>query len=106
MRDAVKAGDTAQMGRLLAEGHASCRDLFENSSPEIDLLVELAAQIPGCIGAKMTGGGWGGCTINLVHADSVPEFCRILAVRYKERTGSLASVYACRAAQGARAVAL
>ena len=106
MRDAVKKGDTAQMGLLLAEGHISCRDLFENTSPEIDLLVALASQVPGCIGAKMTGGGWGGCTINLVYADAVPEFCRSLAAAYKERTGNTASVYACRAAQGARAVPL
>jgi len=104
MRDAAKAGDTARMGLLLAEGHISCRDLFENTSPEIDLLVALASQIPGCIGAKMTGGGWGGCTINLVYADAVPEFCQALAASYKERTGNLASVYACRAAQGARAI--
>jgi len=104
MREAAKEGDTAQMGRLLAEGHASCRDLFENTSPEIDLLVALASQIPGCIGAKMTGGGWGGCTINLVYADAVPEFCQALAASYKERTGNIASVYACRAAQGARAI--
>ena len=104
MRDAAQAGDTAQMGRLLAEGHASCRDLFENTSPEIDLLVALVSQIPGCIGAKMTGGGWGGCTINLVYADAVPEFCQALAASYKEHTGNNASVYACRAAQGARAI--
>ena len=106
MREAAKAGDTAQMGRLLAEGQASCRDLFENTSPEIDLLAELATALPGCIGAKMTGGGWGGCTINLVYADAVPEFCQALAASYKERTGNTASVYACRAAQGARAVSL
>jgi galactokinase len=106
MRDAAKKGDTAQMGLLLAEGHISCRDLFENSTPEIDLLVALASQIPGCIGAKMTGGGWGGCTVNLVYAEAVPEFCRSLAAHYKERTGNIASVYACRAAQGAHAVPL
>jgi galactokinase len=106
MRDAARKGDTAQMGLLLAEGHISCRDLFENSTPEIDLLVALAAQIPGCIGAKMTGGGWGGCTVNLVYTDAVPEFCRNLAAQYKERTGNTASVYSCRAAQGAHAVPL
>ncbi len=106
MREAAKAGDTAAMGRLLAEGQASCRDLFENTSPEIDLLAEMAVQIPGCIGAKMTGGGWGGCTVNLVYADAVLEFCRSLAAQYKERTSNIASVYACRAAQGAHAVPL
>ena len=106
MREAAKHGDTDRMGRLLAEGHASCRDLFENTTPELDLLAELAALIPGCIGAKMTGGGWGGCTVNLIYAAAVPEFCRVLAARYKERTGNIASVYACRAAAGARAVQL
>ena len=106
MRDAAQRGDTDTMRRLLAEGQASCRDLFENTSPEIDLLADTAAQLPGCIGAKMTGGGWGGCTINLVYADAVDEFCRTLAADYKERTGTVASVYACRAAQGAHAVSL
>ncbi len=106
MREAAQRGDTDTMGRLLAEGQASCRDLFENTSPEIDLLADMAAQMPGCIGAKMTGGGWGGCTINLVYADAVDEFCRVLAADYKERTGTIASVYACRAAQGAHAVTL
>ncbi len=106
MREAAQKGDTEAMGRLLSEGQASCRDLFENTSPEIDLLADMAAQLPGCIGAKMTGGGWGGCTINLVYAGAVDEFCRALAADYKERTGTVASVYACRAAQGAHAVSL
>ncbi len=106
MRDAAQAGDTDAMGRLLAEGQASCRDLFQNTSPEVDLLVALAAHLPGCIGAKMTGGGWGGCTINLVYTDAVPQFCQALAAGYKERTGNTASVYACRAAQGAHIVQL
>ena len=104
MREAAQKGDVARMGELLAEGHASCRDLFENSTPEIDLLVALADRLPGCIGAKLTGGGWGGCSVNLVHAEAVPQFCHDLAGRYKERTGYEAHVYACRAAQGARAV--
>jgi galactokinase len=106
MRDAAQRGDTEMMGRLLADGQASCRDLFENTSPEIDLLADMAARMPGCIGAKMSGGGWGGCTINLVYADAVDEFCRVLAADYQERTGTIASVYACRAAQGAHAVSL
>ena len=106
MREAAYSGDTEAMGRLLTEGQASCRDLFENTSPEIDLLADMAALLPGCIGAKMTGGGWGGCTINLVYADAADEFCRTLAESYKERTGTIASVYACRAAQGAHAVSL
>ena len=104
MREAVGKGNTARMGELLSEGHASCRDLFENSAPEIDFLVATADSLPGCIGAKMTGGGWGGCTINLVYADAVPEFNRELAARYQVKTGREAHIYACRAAAGARAV--
>ncbi len=104
MREAVGRGDTARMGELLAEGHASCRDLFQNSAPEIDFLVATADTLPGCIGAKMTGGGWGGCTINLVYTDAVPEFNRALAARYQVKTGREAHIYACRAAAGARAV--
>ena len=104
MREAVQSGDTTHMGLLLSEGHGSCRDLFENSTPEIDFLVATANTFPGCIGAKLTGGGWGGCTINLVQEDAVAEFSRELAVRYKQKTGREASIYPCRASQGARAV--
>lgn len=104
MREAIAGTDTERVGQLLAEGHASCRDLFENSTPEIDFLVDAATQIDGCAGAKLTGGGWGGCTVNLVEAAAVPEFSRELAARYKTQTGRTAPVYACRAGQGARAV--
>ncbi len=104
MRNAVQAGDTASMGVLLAQGHASCRDLFENSTPEIDFLVATAATLPGCIGAKLTGGGWGGCTINLVEEGAVEEFSRELAARYKRSLGRDAHVYPCHASQGARPV--
>jgi len=104
MREAVAIGDTTLMGRLLSEGHLSCRDLFENSVTEIDFLVATAVTLPGCIGSKLTGGGWGGCTVNLVHADAVPDFCRELASLYKAETGREAPIYACRASAGARAV--
>ena len=104
MRDAVGKGDTARMGLLLCEGHISCRDLFENSAPEIDFLVATADTLPGCIGSKMTGGGWGGCTVNLVYVDAVPEFQKELAMRYQLKTGRESNIYACRAAAGARTV--
>ena len=104
MREAVQHGDTGRMGQLLAEGHASCRDLFQNSAPEIDFLVEQAVQIQGCVGAKLTGGGWGGCTINLVHTDAVPHFVEHLGAGYAHKTGRNALIYACRASAGARAV--
>lgn len=101
MRDAIARTDTAPIGRLLAEGHASCRDLFENTSPELDFLVDKAVEIDGCIGAKMTGGGWGGCTINLVHAEAVPQFSDALAAYYRDATGHEALIYPFRASQGA-----
>ena len=104
MREAVQKGDTARMGEILAAGHASCRDLFENSAPELDFLVATAVGLSGCIGAKMTGGGWGGCTVNLVFQEAVPQFIRELGPRYKEKFGREAQIYACRAAAGARAV--
>ena len=104
MREAITGTDTAPIGRLLAEGHASCRDLFENSTPEIDFLVDTAVTLDGCIGAKLTGGGWGGCTVNLVHAAAVPSFSQALAARYKQKMGRDAHIYPCRAGQGAHAV--
>ena len=87
MREAITGTDEAPIGRLLAEGHASCRDLFENSTPEIDFLVDTAVTLDGCIGAKLTGGGWGGCTVNLVHAAAVPSFSQALAAHYKPEDG-------------------
>ncbi len=101
MREAIAGTDTAPIGRLLAEGHASCRDLFENTSPELDFLVDKAVEIEGCIGAKMTGGGWGGCTINLVELDAVPQFSETLAAYYRDATGHEALIYPFRASEGA-----
>jgi galactokinase len=104
MRSAIRGTDTDVMGRILAEGHASCRDLFENSTPEIDFLVDTAVGIEGCVGAKLTGGGWGGCTVNLVYQDAVPQFAAELGQRYQQATGQQSNIYPCRAGQGARAV--
>jgi len=106
MREAVQAGDTDRMGQIYAEAHASNRDLFENSTPELDFLAATAPTLPGCIGAKLTGGGWGGCTVNLVFADAVPDFSRELAARYKQKFGRDAQLYPCRASRGAHTVTL
>ena len=106
MREAIAGTDTARVGQLLAEGHASCRDLFENSTPEIDFLVEMATKIDGCVGAKLTGGGWGGCTINLVEQDAVPHFQTELAARYKAALGGAALIYPCYASAGAHTLEL
>lgn len=106
LREAVLAGDVDRMGQIYAEAHASNRDLFENSTPEIDTLVAIADSLPGCIGAKITGGGWGGSTVNLVYENAVEEFSRQLASEYKDKVGRDAHVYPCRAARGAHPVIL
>ena len=103
---ALEAGDMATVGRLMAEAHASYRDDFAASCAEADLLVELAGQQPGIIGARLTGGGFGGCTVNLVQAAEAERFRESMHQAYRERTGIDAEMYLCQAAAGASEVAL
>ncbi|MCL4561897.1 MAG: galactokinase [Chloroflexi bacterium] len=98
----LKAGDAPGLGRLMLAGHASLRDLYEVSTPELDGLVDLAAGIDGCWGARLTGAGFGGCTINLVDAGQVDRFMQALAEGYHKKFGHEASIYHCRASQGVR----
>jgi galactokinase len=98
---ALQRDDKQAMGALMYAGHRSLRDLFEISTPEIDILVELTRGLPGCIGARLTGGGFGGCTINLVEADQAEQFIQGLKDGYMQETGREAQVYLCRASQGA-----
>lgn len=98
----LDAGDAACFGRLMFEGHASLRDLYEVTVPETDRLVEIASQLPGCLGARQTGGGFGGCTVNLVEDSQVEAFIAGLKKGYKEATGLDAQVYLCHASAGAR----
>ncbi len=88
-------------GALMFEGHASLRDLYQVSSPELDALVEIAGELPGCLGARLTGAGFGGCTINLVEAQAADAFVERLSVEYQGRTGREAEVWITRAADGA-----
>ena len=97
-------GDGAAFGRLMFAGHASLRDLYEVSLPELDLLVELAGELPGCLGARLTGAGFGGCTVNLVEEQHAAEFIERLAASYSA-PGRQAQVYLCRASRGAHIVA-
>ncbi|MFZ0821825.1 MAG: galactokinase [Candidatus Acidiferrales bacterium] len=105
-RDALKRRDLATMARLMAESHASLRDDYEVSCPEVDLMVELARGIEGCHGARMTGGGFGGCTINLVNADKCDGFVGLMGEAYHRATGITPEIYVCNAAGGAREVAI
>jgi galactokinase len=98
---ALKSGDNAALGALLYTGHASLRDLYEVSTPEQDYLVEVSREIAGCYGARLTGAGFGGCTINLVEKTSAEEFSAELGRRYFLKTGRSAMVYPCQASRGA-----
>ncbi|MBV8083369.1 MAG: galactokinase [Chloroflexi bacterium] len=97
---ALKADDRPAMNELMARSHQSLRDLFEVSTPELNLLVNLANREQGCVGARMTGGGFGGCTINLVEAARAYAFATEVTLAYRRITGLLGAAYICRAANG------
>jgi galactokinase len=97
----LEVGDGDGFGRLMLAGHASLRDLYEVSILELDALVEIASALEGCLGARLTGAGFGGCTINLVDAHAVPAFIEGLREGYRQHTGKEAQVFQCRASRGA-----
>ena len=99
---ALERGDLPAFGTLMAEAHRSFRDDFEASCSELDTLVEIAAELPGCYGARMTGGGFGGCTVNLVEENKADQFRQQIHARYRATTGIDADIYLCRASAGAR----
>lgn len=98
---ALKSGKKQSFGALMYSGHASLRDLYQVSTPELDALVAIAHDLPGCIGARLTGAGFGGCTINLVEESQAPDFIQGLQQGYTAKTGRQAQVYLCRASGGA-----
>jgi galactokinase len=98
---ALAADDLATVGELFAASHESLRNLFEVSSPELDAMVEIARGVPGVIAARMTGAGFGGCTVNLVRTDAV-EPLRVAVERdYPARTGLTPTVLPVQAVAGA-----
>jgi galactokinase len=99
--EALEVGNLDAVGRLFAESHASLRDRFEVSSPELDAMVEIAATTPGVVAARMTGAGFGGCTVNLVRRDAVDGFRAAVERDYPERTGRQPRVFEVSAADGA-----
>jgi galactokinase len=101
---ALEAGDMAAVGQLFAESHASLRDLYEVSSPDLDALVEIATAVPGVVGARMTGAGFGGCTVNLVEREAVERLRSAVMSHYPARRGRDAAVYAVEAVDGAHEV--
>jgi galactokinase len=100
----LERGDLVRFGKLLNDCHASLRDLYEVSIPELDAMVRVAQSLPGCYGARLTGAGFGGCTVNLVAKDEVEGFTDQLAARYEVETGLCPQIYICQAARGAELV--
>ena len=101
---ALKENDITQFGRLMNESHISLRDDYEVSCEEIDILVDLAWQIDGVIGSRITGGGFGGCTVSIVKNDAVDTFIAKVGEGYKEKTGHEAEFYVVEIGDGARAL--
>jgi len=101
---AVRAGDAAALGRAMVEAHESGRDLYEVSCAELDVMVEEATRIPGCHGARLTGAGFGGCTVSLVEGAAAEDFRERLARAYAARTGIAPEVWICRAEDGAEVI--
>lgn len=98
---ALEAADLASVGALFAESHASLRDLLGVSSPELDALVETALSVPGVVAARMTGAGFGGCTVNLVRHGAIEDLRRAVDTTYRRRTGREPRVYVVEPAPGA-----
>jgi galactokinase len=98
---ALERGDLPAFGVQMAEAHRSIRDDFAASCSELDTLVAIAARLPGCYGARMTGGGFGGCTVNLVEESQAEQFRQAIHEQYRAATGIDADIYLCRASVGA-----
>ncbi|MEI6033565.1 MAG: galactokinase [Verrucomicrobiae bacterium] len=100
---ALRNGDGDTFGRLMTASHRSSMENFENSTPELDSLVEIAIRQDGCHGARLTGGGFGGAIVALVDLEAEGRISGAITSEYLEKTGNLAKVYPCRASDGALA---
>jgi galactokinase len=104
--ESLEKGDLGRFGDLMYESHRSLRDDFEVSCVELDVMVEQARCVEGVFGARMTGGGFGGCTVNLVARDSAESFKTIVGDGYQKATGIVPDVYICEAVNGAEEVSI
>jgi galactokinase len=100
----LEQGKIHEFGRIMNECHTSLRDLYEVSVPELNAMAEIAQSVPGCYGARLTGAGFGGCTVNLVDKPAEEKFAAELAARYLSRIGLKPEIYICHASDGARAI--
>jgi galactokinase len=99
--EAMKQDDRQTLGRLVNASHTSLKEDFEVSSPELDIIVEIAQKQAGCFGARMTGAGFGGCALALVDETSVDRFTEEVRLEYREKTSLHPEIYVCSAAEGA-----
>jgi galactokinase len=104
--DAASAADLKRMGQLFVESHRSLQQDYEVSCEELDFLVDTALTIPGVWGARMTGGGFGGCTVNLVDPAQGAAFREHIAAAYRRRYQIEPQIYTCRPSSGAGAVSI
>ncbi len=102
--ECLSQGDMNWLGKLMNESHVSMRDDYEISCKELDLMVELALQQPGCLGARMTGGGFGGCAIALIEADAAEALAENVGRKYQQQTRIEPEIYICAAGDGANII--
>ncbi|MGB4594888.1 MAG: galactokinase [Anaerolineaceae bacterium] len=100
----LESNDAVGFGKLMYASHNSLKDLYEVSNPELDLLVSVASTLKGCYGARLTGAGFGGCTVNLVDTSKVDSFCVNLKNEYQRHTQKDLTIYRCQASDGASVV--
>jgi galactokinase len=103
--EVMQSGDARRLGELMSESHRSLREDFEVSSEALDAMVELAREHPACLGARMTGAGFGGCAVAIVNRDAAGDFATWVADRYRQRTRLEPKVYVTGATAGAEVVA-
>ena len=102
--DALKKGDIPYFGELMNASHDSLRDNYEVTGNELDTMVEEARKIKGVLGSRMTGAGFGGCTVSIVEADSVDEFVREVGKNYEAKTGLKPDFYVTETGDGGKEI--
>ena len=102
--EALKNGDIVKFGQLMNQSHVSLRDDYEVTGPQLDALAEAAWKIDGVLGSRMTGGGFGGCTVSLVREEAIPAFIEKVGAEYTEETGLTADFYIAEIGDGAHRI--
>jgi len=102
--DVLRQGDLERFGRLMNDAHRSYRDDFEASLPPIEVLVSAAQEVPGVYGSRLTGGGWGGCTVSLVRGSAVERFRERVGDAYRDAVGYEPEIYVCAASEGVEVI--